>query len=205
MQGTPQQKVAYAATLMRDNAHDWFMAYLCRNQGRSPRDWVTLSATLVEGFGSRLREKQALTNIMSMRQNRRSVQDYAPEFENCIGRLSSYDKATLLQIFIWGLEKDLPEKVSTTHPKTLLFAIGIAEDLELAIRFVHRPPVKGAVASSLGLGIQANSGGQHRSNGMVDAVELGFGGELAAARANGGRIWCKPWRTGTECICNCTN
>ena len=75
----------------------------------------------------------------------------------------SYDEATLLQIFTWGLEKDLVEKVSTAHPKTLLSAIGIAEDLKLAVRFAHRPlVVKGAVASSSGLGIQANTGGQQQ-------------------------------------------
>ena len=88
MQGTPQQEVAYAATLLRDNAHDWFMAYLRRNQGRYPRDWATMAAALVERFGSRLREKQALANIMVLRQNRRSVRDYAAEFENCVGRLT---------------------------------------------------------------------------------------------------------------------
>ena len=38
MQGAPQQEVAYAATLLRANAHDWFMVYLYKNQGRYPRD-----------------------------------------------------------------------------------------------------------------------------------------------------------------------
>ena len=93
---------------------------------------------------------------MAVRQNRRSVRDYVAEFKNCVDRLSSYDKATLLEMSIWVLEKDLAEKVSMAHPKTLLSAIGIVGDLELAVRFAHRPPVKGSAASSLGLGTQTS-------------------------------------------------
>ena len=73
MQGTPQQEVAYAATLLRANAHDWFMAYLRKNQGRYPRDWATMSAALVgQILVSRLRDRQALAELMVMRQNRRN-------------------------------------------------------------------------------------------------------------------------------------
>ena len=99
MQGNPQQEVAYAATLLRGNAHDWFMAYLRRNQGRYPRDWATMAAALVERFGSRLRDKHALATLMVMRQNRRSVREFAADFENCVGRLTSSDEDTLLQCF----------------------------------------------------------------------------------------------------------
>ena len=113
----------------------------------------------MERFGSHLREKQALANIMAMRQNRRSVRDYATKLQNCVGRLSSYDEATLLQMFIWGLEKDLVEKMPTALPKTLLSAIGIAEDLELAVCFAHRPPIKGDVALSSRSGTKASGGG----------------------------------------------
>ena len=72
----------------------------------------------------------------------------------------SHDKATLLQIFIWGLEKDLAEKLSTAHPKTILSAIDIADNLELSIHFAHRSPLKGAVAVSSRLGTQVSGGEQ---------------------------------------------
>ena len=159
-QGSPQQEVAYVATLLWDSAHDWFMTYLRRHQGRYPQDWATLSAALVERFGSRLREKQALTDIMAMCQNRRSVHEYAAVFENCVGRLSSYDEATLMQIFVWGLGKDLAEKVSTAGPRNLLSEIGLADDIELAIKFADRPPMKGgaAAASSTAKNAQAQGG-----------------------------------------------
>ena len=100
-----------------------------------------------------------------MRQNRRSVRDFAAELENYIDRLSLHNKATLLQIFIWKLNKDLVGKVSMAQPKTLLSTIGIVEDLELAIRFAHLPPVKGATATFSGRDTQASGGQQMQWRG----------------------------------------
>ena len=180
MQGTPQQEVAYAATLLRANAHDWFMAYLRKNQGRYPRDWATMSAALVDRFGSRLRDRQALAELMVMRQNRRNVREFAADFENCVGKLTSSDENTLMQMFLWALDKDLAEKVALAHPKSLQSAISIAEDLELAVRFAHRPVVKGgAAASSSGTGTQANTGGRQSTQwrgGRRGAGRWGRGG-----------------------------
>ena len=180
MQGTPQQEVAYAATLLRANAHDWFMAYLRKNQGRYPRDWATMSAALVDRFGSRLRDRQALAELMVMRQNRRNVREFAADFENCVGKLTSSDENTLMQMFLWALDRDLAEKVALAHPKSLQSAISIAEDLELAVRFAHRPVVKGgAAASSTGTGTQANTGGRQSTQwrgGRRGAGRWGRGG-----------------------------
>ena len=161
MQGTPQQEVAYAATFLRANAHDWFMAYLRKNQGRYPHDWAMMSAALVDRFGSRLRDRQALVELMVMRQNWHNVREFATDFENCVGKLTSSDENTLMQMFLWALDKELAKKVALAHPKSLQSAISIAEDLELAVRFAHRPVVKGgAAASSSGTGTQANTGGR---------------------------------------------
>ena len=180
MQGTPQQEVAYAATLLRANAHDWFMAYLRKNQGRYPRDWATMSAALVDRFSSRLRDRQALAELMVMRQNRRNVHEFAADFENCVGKLTSSDENTLMQMFLWALDKELAEKVALAHPKSLQSAISIAEDLELAVRFAHRPVVKGgAAASSSGTGTQANTGGRQSTpwrGGRRGAGRWGRGG-----------------------------
>ena len=52
-----------------------------------------------------------------------------------------------MQMFLWGLDKDLAKKVALAHPKSLQSAISIAEDLELAVRFAHRPVVKGRCRS----------------------------------------------------------
>ena len=142
MNGSAVQEVAYAATLLREHAHTWWQSYLRRNHGRCPRDWPTMAEGLVERFGSRLRDKQALADIVAMRQYGRPVAEYAAEFENSVGKLSSSDEATLLQFFIWGLDKEMAEKVATQKPLSLSSAISIADELELAIKFAHRPPAK---------------------------------------------------------------
>ena len=119
-----------------------------------------MSAALVDRFSTRLRDKQALAKLMVMRQNWHNVCNFAADFENCVSRLTLLDEATLMQMFLWGLDKDLAEKVALAHPKSLQSAISIAEDLELAVHFAHCPVIKGgAAAASSGAGTQANTGG----------------------------------------------
>ena len=142
MNGTSNQEVAYAATLLRDNAHIWWQPYLRHNGGCCPRDWSTMSAGLVERFGSRLRDKQALADIVAMRQNGRPVAEYSAQFENCVGKLQSSDQPTLVQFYIWGLDPALAEKVVVGKPQTISAAVALADDLELAVKFAHRPPAR---------------------------------------------------------------
>ena len=139
MNGTPHQEVAYAITLLREAAHDWWQSYLSRRRNVLPPDWATLSAALLDRFGSKLRAKQALADIMTLQQGNRSVREYAAEFEKNTGRLDSSDEATLLQLFVWGLQRDIAEKVSLAHPTSLANAIAAAEEIELAVRFSRRP------------------------------------------------------------------
>ena len=46
MNGTPHQEVAYAITLVREAAHDWWQSYLSLRRNILLPDWVTLSAPL---------------------------------------------------------------------------------------------------------------------------------------------------------------
>ena len=139
MNGTPHQEVAYAITLLREAAHDWWQSYLSRRQNVLPPDWATLSAALLDRFGSKLRGKQALADIMTLEQGNQSVRQYAAEFEKNTGCLDSSDKPTLLQLFVWGLQRNIGEKVSLPHPTSLANAIAAAEEVELTVRFSRRP------------------------------------------------------------------
>ena len=105
MNGTPHQEVAYAITLLREAADDWWQSYLNRRRNVLPPDWATLSAALLDRFGSKLRAKQALADNMTLQQGNRSVREYAAEFEKNTGRLDSSDEAILLQLFVWGLQR----------------------------------------------------------------------------------------------------
>ena len=184
MQGTPQQEVAYAATLLRANAHDWFMAYLRKNQGRYPRDWATMSAALVDRFGSRLRDRQALAELMVMRQNRRNVREFAADFENCVGKLTSSDENTLMQMFLWALDRDLAEKVALAHPKSLQSASRRTWSLQSALLtalWLRAVPQHHRQEWAPRL----TPGADSRRNGVEDAGELGVGDVVVAVRANG--------------------
>ena len=44
-----------------------------------------------------------------------------------------------MQLFIWGLQKDIAEKVNLTHPTSLAKATAAAEEIELAVRFSRHP------------------------------------------------------------------
>ena len=76
---------------------------------------------------------------MTLLQGNRSVLEFAAEFEKNTGRLDSSDEATLLQLFVWGFQRDIAEKVSLAHPTSLANAIAAAEEIELVIRFSRRP------------------------------------------------------------------
>ena len=101
-----------------------------------------MPAGLVERFGSRLRDKQALADIVAMRQNGRPVVEYSAQFENSVGKLQSSDEPTLVQFYIWGLDPTLAEKVAIGKPQTISAAVALADDLELAVKFAHRPPAQ---------------------------------------------------------------
>ena len=82
-------------------------------------------------------------------------------------------------MFIWGPDKDLAEKVSMAHSKSILSAISIAEGSELAVCFAHQPPVKEATGTSTGTGTQTHTGAQQQTQwrgGRQGAGRWGQGG-----------------------------
>ena len=118
MGGNDSQQVAYAVTLLRDSAHEWFTAYE-RKHRQLPRDWAQLSTALLERFGSNIRSQEAQSQLMSISQGMRSVREYASQFEMLLGRLESYDEGMLLNQFVWGLQPELARSVSLHYPKSI--------------------------------------------------------------------------------------
>ena len=105
-------------------------------------DCASFQLALLDRFGSKLRAKQALANIVNLAQGTKSVRQYVAEFEFNTRRLESSDEATLMQFRIWGLLIDIAEWVSITHPTSLSQAIAMAEEIELGVKFAMRPPVR---------------------------------------------------------------
>ena len=97
---------------------------------------------LLDIFGRKLRAKEALANRVNLAQGSKSVREYAAKFELNTRCLDSSDEATLIQFFIWGLHRDIAERLSITHPISLSQAIAMVEEIELVAKFSRRHPVR---------------------------------------------------------------
>ena len=147
MSGSDAQQVAYTATLFREAAHEWYISFEHRNRS-PPRDWAMLVAALLHRFGSNIRSQEAQSQLMSISQGSRAVRDYASQFETLLGRLDSYDKGHMLNLFIWGLQPDLARSVSLHYPQSIAKAVSLAETTELAIKASRRPGWKSNTAGN---------------------------------------------------------
>ena len=107
MCGNAHQEVAFAATLLRGAAHEWYMGYERRNGNRPPRDWPTMMQAILERFGSNIRAQEAHAKLLTVSQGKRSVRDYTSEFETLLGRLSTRDEDTWKRMYVWGLQPHL--------------------------------------------------------------------------------------------------
>ena len=76
---------------------------------------------------------------MTLQQVNQLVREYAAGFEKNTGRLDSSDETTLLQLFVWCLQRDIAEKASLAHPTSLANAIVVAQEIELVVHFSRRP------------------------------------------------------------------
>lgn len=47
-----------------------------------------------------------------------------------------------MELFIWGLHRDIAKRVLISHPTSLSQGIAIAEEIELAIKFLRRAPAR---------------------------------------------------------------
>ena len=139
MCGNAHQEVAFAATLLRGAAHEWYLGYEKRNGNRPPQDWPTLMQAILKRFGSNIRAQEAHAKLLTVSQGKRSVRDYTSEFETLLGRLSTRDEDTWKRMYVWGLQPHLARAVALKYPTTIAQAAGHAEEIELAIKASQRP------------------------------------------------------------------
>lgn len=78
---------------------------------------------------------------MNISQGKRIVREYTSEFETLLGRLTTRDEATWLNVYIWGLQPHLATAVALKYPTTIAQASGHAEATELALRASQRPNI----------------------------------------------------------------
>ena len=214
MDGTARQEVAFAATLLRGAAHEWYRGYEQRNGNKPPQDWSTMQQAILDRFGSNIRAQEAHAKLLTISQGKRSVRDYTSEFETLLGRLSTRDEATWKNMYMWGLQPHLSEAVALKYPTTIAQAMGHAEEIELAKKASHRPNlgVQGARPTRQFSGRggsqsapRAFAQGRGRGNvGIYQRGGRGYGGRRGGRwnRGRQGGSTTTQARTGTQCF-NC--
>ena len=70
MNGTTRQEVAFAATLLKGAAHEWYMGYERRNGNQPPRDWPTMRQAILDRFGSNIRAQEAHAKLLTVTQGK---------------------------------------------------------------------------------------------------------------------------------------
>ena len=151
------------------------------------RDWAMLVAVLLDRLGSNIRSQEAQSQLMSISQGSRAVRDYASQFETLLGRLDSYDKGHMLNLFIWGLQPDLARSVSLHYPQSIAKAISLAEITELAIKASRRPGWKSSTVGdqTRGQNQKKRGQGQWRGRGWGRSGYRGKGNNSSMGSARG--------------------
>ena len=215
MKGDAEQEVAFAATLLRGAAHEWYMGYEKRNGNRPARDWPTLMQAILERFGSNVREQEAHAKLLTISQGKRSVREYTSEFETLLGRLSTRDEATWQRMFVWGLQPHLGKAVALKYPTSIAQAAGHAEEIELAIKAsqrpnLHQPGARATVSYNArgGSSVVPRSFAQGRGRGNAGPMQRGGRGQGGRHRGSwnrgrqSGQQHVTQAKTGTQCF-NC--
>ena len=212
MSGTARQEVAFAATLLRGAAHEWYMGYERRNSNQPPQDWPTMQQAILDRFGSNIRAQEAHAKLLTISQGKRSVRDYTSEFETLLGRLSTRDETTWKNMYIWGLQPHLAEAVALKYPTTIAQAAGHAEQVELAKKTSQRPNLGNLGARATGnfsgrggsqAGSRAFAQGRGRGNvGVNQRGGRGIGGRRGGGwnRGRRGGTTTTQTRSGTQCF-----
>ena len=194
MGGSDAQQVAYSVTLLREHAHEWYMGYERRHR-TPPRDWPSLATALVERFGSNIRSQEAFSQLMSISQGQRPVQEYASQFELLLGRIPNYNESLMLYLFVWGLQPELARSVSLHYPKSIAQAISLAETTELAVKASRRPVVKNPQTGraqnpqNRGRGQWRNARGQGRRGGAGGGGQQAYRGRGSGRSQRSGRSY----------------
>ena len=136
MGGTEEMHVSYIVTLLTGAARDHWDAHVNSLGGVRPNTILGMEALFIDRFGHPSRHIENLYEILTMRQGKQSVHEFAHAFESACGKLSNYDDSWAMQIFTWALQHDIALQVSMAEPQSLTEAIHKAETVDMTMRSV---------------------------------------------------------------------
>ena len=121
LQTTPEQSVAYAATLLQGNARTWWDMYLTEHMGERPRTLDDLIDQMQQRFQSPMYERAARVQLWSINQRKEEhVHAFAARFQNLLQRLPYFDEEDMRERFIRALNPALRMPVAQRDPQSLL-------------------------------------------------------------------------------------
>ena len=125
-------RIAYAATLLRDTAADWWRGFnIAAQAGRKilPTTWSEFKDAITAHFQPIHEEDFARQYIRSLRQQR-SVRDYVVRFQEVSLQIPTMDERSRVDAFTAGLKQDVRRWVKLQAPSTLERAMEIAEQYQ---------------------------------------------------------------------------
>lgn len=176
-----EQRLALAATLLRDTAADWW-----RGLNLAPRmpgepvvaSWEEFKQKITNHFQPIHEEDFARQLIRALKQHK-TVREYTREFQSIILQIPTMDERSRVDHFTAGLKQDVRRWVKLQDPKTLEGAISVAERYQT---MVMQDSAAMRAYRELGKGSSYHPGGNNNATPM----------DIGSARANssqGGGKW----------------
>ena len=129
MNGTARQEVAFAATLLRGAAHEWYMGYEQRNGNQPPRDWPTMMQAILERFWLKHKSSRGAGETSDNFARKKICPRIYVRIETLLGRMPTRDEATWKNMYVWGLQPHLARTVALKYPTTIAQAADMLRKL----------------------------------------------------------------------------
>ena len=130
-----EQQVAYATTLLRDTAADWWRGLtMAATAARVPAvvSWDDFKSKITAHFQPIHEEDFARQLIRSLKQQR-TVRDYTQRFQEIVLQIPTMDERSKVDYFIAGLKQDVRRWVKLQDPRTLEAAMSVAEKYQTMV------------------------------------------------------------------------
>lgn len=130
-----EQRVAYAATLLRDTAADWWRGLSISATSRGQQavaDWEDFKSKITAHFQPIHEEDFARQLVRTLKQQK-TVRDYTIRFQEIILQIPTMDERSKVDSFIAGLKQDVRRWVKLQDPRTLEEAMSVAEKYQTMV------------------------------------------------------------------------
>jgi hypothetical protein len=135
------QKIAIAAGLLRDAAHDWYINDQANiQQWHQPNQQGNFDDRFIAYFSPEIKQNQWYFELMTIRQTtEEKVDEYSQRFRRLLRKVNSHNlvpDALQVRMYLYGLNPLLTPLVSTSNPANINAAIERAKEVETGYNYV---------------------------------------------------------------------